>query len=91
MSEEKSIPLTAEIMEGVGIGLWAVEIDDGQAPRMFADKTMLKLLELDEGHSSEDIFHAWFDNIDPDHFTEVKAYVDKMSAGEKAEIQYPWH
>ena len=91
MTEEKSIPLTVDILEGVDIGLWAVEIDDGQAPRMFADKTMLKLLGLDAGLSSEDTFHAWFDNIDPDHFAEVKAYVDKMSAGEKAEIQYPWH
>ena len=91
MTEENSIPLTADIMDGVGIGLWAVEIDDGQVPRMFANKTMLKLLGLNEGVSSEDIFHAWFDNIDPEHFKEVKAYVDKMSAGEKAEIQYPWH
>ena len=81
MTEEKSIPLTVDILEGVGIGLWAVEIDDGQAPRMFADKTMLKLLGLDAGLSSEDTFHAWFDNIDPEHFAEVKAYVDKMSAG----------
>ena len=91
MAEEHSIPLTTNILDSVGIGLWAVEIDDGCAPRMTANPTMLKLLGLDEGVSAEDIFHAWFDNIDPEHFAEVKAYVDKMSAGEAAEIQYPWH
>ena len=91
MADEHSIPLTTNILDGVGIGLWAVEIDDGCAPRMTANPTMLKLLGLEEGVSAEDIFHAWFDNIDPEHFAEVKAYVDKMSAGEAPEIQYPWH
>ena len=91
MAEENSIPLTTNILDGVGIGLWAVEIDEGCAPRMSANQTMLKLLGLGEGVPAEDIFHAWFDNIDPEHFAEVKAYVDKMSAGEAPEIQYPWH
>ncbi|SIO32001.1 Signal transduction histidine kinase [Fibrobacter sp. UWB11] len=88
---ENLIPLTTNILDAVGIGLWAVEIDEGCAPRMIANETMLKLLGLSEGVSGEDIFHAWFDNIDPEHFAEVKAYVDKMSAGQAAEIQYPWH
>lgn len=91
MAEEHSIPLTTNILDGVGIGLWAVEIDDGCAPRMSANETMLKLLGLKENLPSEDIFHAWFDNIDPGHFAEVKSYVDKMSAGGAVEIQYPWH
>ena len=88
---EKLIPLTTNILDAVGIGLWAVEIDEGCAPRMIANDTMLKLLGLSDGVSGEDIFHAWFDNIDPEHFAEVKAYVDTMSAGQAVEIQYPWH
>ena len=91
MAAEKSVSLTTDVLDRVDIGLWAVEIDEGRAPRMYANKTMLKLLGLGEGVSAEDVFHAWFDNIDPEHFEEVKAYVDKMSAGGKAEIQYPWH
>ena len=83
--------MTTDVLDRVDIGLWAVEIDEGRAPRMYANKTMLKLLGLGEGVAAEDVFHAWFDNIDPEHFEEVKAYVDKMSAGGKAEIQYPWH
>ena len=88
---ENSNPLTTNILDSVGIGLWAVDIDDGCAPRMSANKTMLDLLGLSEGVSGEEIFHAWFDNIDPEHFAEVKAYVDKMSSGQAVEIQYPWH
>ena len=91
MAAEKSVSLTTDVLDRVDIGLWAVEIDEGRAPRMYANKTMLKLLGLDEGVAAEDVFHAWFDNIDPEHFEEVKAYVDKMSAGGNAEIQYPWH
>ena len=91
MGEENTIPLSTNILDRVDIGLWAVEIDEGCAPRMTANGTMLKLLGLPEGSSREDVFHAWFDNIDPDHFSEVKSYVDKMSGGGYAEIQYPWH
>ena len=91
MAEENTIPLSTEILDRVDIGLWAVEIDEGCAPRMTANLTMLKLLGLPEGTSCEEIFHAWFDNIDPEHFAEVKSYVDKMSGGGYAEIQYPWH
>lgn len=91
MAAEKSVSLTTDVLDRVDIGLWAVEIDEGRAPRMYANKTMLKLLGLGEGVAAEDVFHAWFDNIDPEHFEEVKAYVDKMSAGGNAEIQYPWH
>ena len=91
MAEEHSFQLTKDILSGVGVGLWAVEIDDGCAPRMFADKTMLRLLGLGEGVAAEDVFHAWFDNIDPEHLAEVKSYVDKMCVGGTAEIQYPWH
>ena len=91
MGEEDTLPLSTNILDRVDIGLWAVEIDEGCAPRMTANDTMLKLLGLQEGVSREDVFHAWFDNIDPEHFAEVKSYVDKMSGGNYAEIQYPWH
>ena len=74
MAAEKSVSLTTDVLDRVDIGLWAVEIDEGRAPRMYANKTMLKLLGLGEGVAAEDVFHAWFDNIDPEHFEEVKAY-----------------
>ena len=91
MADENTKTLTTDNLDCFGIGLWAVELDEGCAPRMTANQTMLKLLGLGDGVPEEDVFHAWFDNIDPDHFAEVKSYVDKMSAGEAPEIQYPWH
>lgn len=91
MGEKCTVSLTTNILDRVDIGLWAVEIDDGCAPKMIANATMLKLLGLSEDISYEDVFHAWFDNIDPEHYAEVKSYVDKMSSGSYAEIQYPWH
>ena len=91
MTGKNMIPLTTNILDGVGVGIWAVEIDDCRAPRMYADEIMLKLLGVAGDASEEDIFHAWFDCIDPEHFAEVKSYVDKMSDGDYAEIQYPWH
>ena len=62
MADEHSIPLTANILDGVGIGLWAVEIDDGCAPRMTANPTMLKLLGLEEGVSADSTYDCKSDH-----------------------------
>ena len=46
MADENTKTLTTDNLDCFGIGLWAVEIDEGCAPRMTANQTMLKLLGL---------------------------------------------
>ena len=86
-----AIPLSVDILEKANIGLWAFELDEGEEPRMYVNDVMLGLIGLKEQTTPEKTYHAWYDNIDPDHYEEVAASVEKMKAGVHAEVQYPWH
>ena len=86
-----AIALSSDIFAKANIGLWAFELDEGCEPRMYADDTMLKLIGLKHPVSPEETYHAWYDHIDPEHYDEVAASVEKMTAGVHAEVQYPWH
>lgn len=82
--------LTQTILSNANIGLWAVEIDEGAAPRMLADKTMMALLGIEDDKSPEEIYTFWISKIDSGYMDMVKDYVAKMSQGIHAEIQYQW-
>ena len=86
-----TIALDKDILTKASIGLWAFELDEGCAPRMYADDAMLKLIGLDHQIPPEETYHAWYDHIDPEHYGEVAEAVEKMTAGVHAEVQYPWH
>ena len=86
-----AIPLSPDILSKANIGLWAFELDEGEPPRMYADETMLGLIGLKEQLSPEETYHAWYDNIDAGAYGLVADSVEKMTAGEHAEVQYPWH
>ena len=86
-----AIALSPDILGKANIGLWAFELDEGKEPRMYVDETMLGLVGLKEQVSPELTYHAWYDNIDEGSYGLVADAVDKMVAGEHAEVQYPWH
>ncbi|HJJ47555.1 MAG TPA: hypothetical protein O0X39_00990, partial [Methanocorpusculum sp.] len=86
-----TISLSPDLLKNSHIGQWAFELDEGKAPRMYADDVMLGLLGLDHQISPEETYHAWYDNIDTDSYGLVAETVEKMTAGEHAEVQYPWH
>ena len=86
-----TIALSPDILTKSNIGLWAFELDEGSLPRMYVDDAMLKLIGLEKQISPEETYHAWYDHIDPEHYDEVNASVEKMTAGTHAEVQYPWH
>ena len=83
----------ANARQHAGLGLWVFELDPDVEPRMYVDDTMRDLLGLKEqdGLTPEQIYHAWFDRVDPDHLSEVGQGVELMKQGRLAEIQYPWH
>ena len=91
MEKLGAIALSSDILKKANIGLWAFELDEGCAPRMYADDAMLKLIGLDHQVSPEETYHAWYDHIDENSYDLVSDAVEKMAAGEHAEVQYPWH
>ncbi|MBO2517697.1 MAG: hypothetical protein CW338_10615 [Clostridiales bacterium] len=86
-----AIPISPDVLTKANIGMWAFELDEGHAPRMYADETMLGLIGLDHQVPPEEIYHAWYDHIDAGSYDLVADAVAKMSSGEHAEVQYPWH
>ena len=86
-----AIPLSPDVLAKANIGLWSFELDEGCAPRMYVDDAMLKLIGLDHQISPEKTYHAWYDNIDDGSYDLVADAVAKMTSGEHAEVQYPWH
>lgn len=86
-----AIPLSPDILSKSHIGLWAFELDEGEAPRMYVDDVMLGLVGLEHQVSPEETYHAWYDNIDEGSYGLVADAVSKMMSGEHAEVQYPWH
>ena len=86
-----ALPLSPYILDKANTGLWAFELDEGLPPRMYVDKTMLRLIGLEKQVSPEDNYHAWYDNVDKSCQAQVAQAVEKMTAGEYAEVQYPWH
>lgn len=86
-----AIPLSSDILAKSNIGLWSFELDEGKAPRMYVDEAMLGLIGLDHQVTPEETYHAWYDNIDESSYDLVADAVEKMTAGERAEVQYPWH
>ena len=60
--------LTYEILANANIGLWAIELDKDEKPRMYADDTMLRLLGISEGLTPEEVYNAWYENIHIDAY-----------------------
>ena len=85
-----AVPLSADILYKANIGLWAFELDEGAAPRMYVDDAMLGLIGLDHQVTPEETYHAWYDHIDEGSYGLVSDAVDNMMTAH-AEVQYPWH
>jgi len=86
-----AFPLSSDVLSKQKNGLWAIEIDESLAPRMYADDVMLDLLGMSGDATPEEIYAAWFNSIDQNAYGTVSEAVEKMIAGENAEVQYPWH
>ena len=86
-----ALPLSHDLLLKSKLGMWAFELDEGKAPRMYVDEAMLSLIGLTEQISPEDTYHAWYDHVDPAYYGLVEEAVAKMSAGQHAEVKYPWH
>ena len=86
----KNIEKVQELLQGAQTGLWAIELDEGKPPRMYADRAMLELLGFEREPSPEECYDVWFGRIDSGYYPMVYDAVERISANERAEVQYPW-
>ncbi len=79
-----------DILEGARTGIWSIEMEECQEPRMYADRTMRLLLGVPEDIGPEECYRHWFRNIDPDYVEMVQESVREMLRSGRAEVAYPW-
>lgn len=82
--------IVQEILESAQTGLWVIELDEGKAPRMYADDSMLSLLGLDAEPTPEMCYKYWYERIEESHYPVVQAGVERIITNERAEVEYPW-
>ena len=84
----------SEALRAGSTGLWKILIDphNPDAPKMFANDTMLILLGLDSHPAPEKCYMHWFSRIDPGSVPKVLTIVERfISQGVHGEVQYPWN
>ncbi len=79
-----------DILEGARTGIWTIELEEGCAPRMYADRTMRILLGVSEEIGPEECYRHWFENIEPDYVEMVKEAVQEILVSGRSEVIYPW-
>lgn len=80
-----------DIIESANMGIWRIELVDGEKPRMFVDDTMKRLLGVEgQERSPEKTYSDWFDNIKPEAVDSVLSSVECMKQGHFDENTYKW-
>ena len=54
MNVSDKLSTASELLKKTNIGLWASELDEGSAPRMYVDDTILQILGLEDHPSPEE-------------------------------------
>lgn len=79
-----------EVLHEGRTGLWVIELEESERPRMYADSAMQELLGLQKELPPEECYQYWYERIDPDYYPLVQSAVQKLCANERSEVQYPW-
>lgn len=76
-----------------GMGIWKIELFDGEHPRMIASAKMRELLGLipDVYYTDEEIYDKWYSRICPEALDSVNKSVERMLSGKRDENTYKWN
>lgn len=80
----------SDVMKDLEIGVWALELVEGQKPRMFGDTIMRELLGCPEVLDPEKIYELWHAGIDEDADALLSDNLSRMIEGKVSEVQYSW-
>ena len=91
-SEFADISEIRDIVASANMGIWRIELVEGEAPRMFVDETMKKLLgTAGQERTPEKTYEDWFSNITPEAVPSVLQSVERMEQGYFDENTYLWN
>ena len=68
----------ANVLENLGIGVYAVELIEGQRPRMLVDPIMASLLGCSPDLSPEEIYEFWHRGVDEEAEQLLAAHIEEF-------------
>lgn len=81
-----------EIVASAHMGIWRIELVDGEEPRMFVDDTMKELLGIaGKERTPEKTYTDWYSKIAPEAVASVLRSVERMESGHFDENTYLWN
>lgn len=87
ISDNESI---AQIMQQSGMGLFTLEYDEKNTPKMQMDDYIKSFMGFSSDATPEQIYKQWIAGIHPDYVDSVFAGMEKIIIGNLAEVQYQW-
>lgn len=91
--EKKADELKAysEIISNAGMGVWFINIADGEPPRMKANEKMLEILGISgQNLNEEQIYSFWYGRVTEEALPSVQISVQEMMEGQFCENTYRW-
>lgn len=79
------------LLRDARMGLWVIELEDGKAPRMYADESMLQLLGATADLTPEACYEFWYSRVDSRSVDSVNTAVSRIVGNEFAEVYYEYH
>ena len=88
----ENIDWVHDMLEFSSIGMWRIVINQNNGiNEMYANKSMLKLLGLEEHPSDEECYNHWFSRVESEYLDYVLNAVHEMiTTGEQVEVEYVW-
>ncbi len=82
----------SEIVSGAGIGTWRIRRYSGQAPALWCDETMLKMLGVDPETQidPEQLYYVWHFRISGEDRERVAECLDNLEHGIRDEVDFLW-
>ncbi|MCQ2507018.1 MAG: GGDEF domain-containing protein [Lachnospiraceae bacterium] len=89
--EFRDVKEILEIAASANMGIWRIELIDGEEPKMFVDDTMKRLLGIEgKERTPEKTYTDWFSRIKPEAVMSVLQSVERMKQGQHDENTYQW-
>lgn len=79
-----------DVLGSAGMGIWAIEMVDGEHPRFYIDDTARNIMGITQALSPEEVYDFWERNVMPSELDSVKASVNEMISNGKSENTYAW-
>lgn len=81
-----------DVLKDTDLGLWFIRIDPITGRReMIADKTMCRVLGLEQPLSPQECFEHWYSRINDGYYQYVNLTVESMiRSGRVVQLEYPW-